>query len=180
MGFVMGIKFTPLEIPEVILVEPQVHKDSRGYFLETYHQKKYEEGGIKTTFVQDNFSYSMKNILRGLHFQLRKPQAKLVTCLNGEIFDVTVDIRPHSPSYGKWVSAHLTGENKNQLFIPAGFAHGFCVLSETAQVHYKCSGYYDPEDERGILWSDPQIGIRWPLDEVILSEKDKSFPLLND
>lgn len=170
----MALKFTPLEIPDVILVEPLVHGDGRGFFLETYHGKKYQEGGISTRFVQDNLSHSVKNTLRGMHFQLRKPQAKLITCLEGEIFDAVVDIRKDSPSFGKWISVILSGKNKNQLFIPEGFAHGFCVLSPTALVYYKCSDFYDPENESGILWSDPEIGIRWPIPSPILSPKDQN------
>jgi len=176
----MSLKFTQLEIPEVILVEPLVHRDARGLFYESYHKEKYQAGGIVPLFLQDNLSYSVKNTLRGLHYQLRKPQAKLLTCLEGKIFDVVVDIRKGSPSFGKWISVILSGKNKKQLFIPEGFAHGFCVLSSSALVHYKCTGYYDPKDEKGALWSDPEIGIQWPLDHLILSEKDKTLPLLHE
>jgi len=171
----MSLKFTRLEIPDVILVDPLVHKDARGFFFESYHEEKCQKGGIVSRFVQDNLSYSIKNTLRGLHYQLRKPQAKFLTCLEGEIFDVVLDIRKGSPSFGKWVSAILSGENKRQLFIPEGFAHGFCVLSATALVHYKCSDFYDPEDERGILWSDPSLAIDWPAKDPLLSSKDASF-----
>ena len=175
----MGIKFTPLEIPEVILVEPQIHSDTRGYFLETYHRQKYEAGGVAATFVQDNLSSSIKNALRGLHYQIKKPQAKLVMVLSGEIFDVVVDVRPNSPTFGKWVGAMLSGNNKKQIYVPEGFAHGFCVLSETAQVLYKCSELYDPQDEAGILWSDPAIGIKWPVKAPLLSPKDQANPPLH-
>lgn len=176
----MEIKFVQSELPGVVLVEPQVHGDSRGYFLELYHQEKYAAGGITASFVQDNFSFSVHGTLRGLHFQRKKPQAKLVTAVSGEIFDAVVDLRPQSPSFGKWFGARLSGENKRQIFVPEGFAHGFCVLSETASVHYKCSSFYDPADEGGILWSDPEIGIEWPLREVLLSAKDKAFPIFRD
>lgn len=176
----MSLRFTPMEIPDVILAEPVVHGDGRGFFLETYHEKKYQDGGIKAHFVQDNLSHSIKKTLRGLHYQLRSPQAKLVTCLTGEIFDVAVDIRPKSPSFGKWIGVILSGENKRQIYIPEGFAHGFCVLSETADVFYKCSGFYEPSDDYGILFSDPALEIPWPIKDPILSDKDRKFPILNE
>ena len=178
------MKFQPTAIPDVILVEPAVFRDDRGFFLETYHQKKYADGGIPGTpglFVQDNHSYSTRGTLRGLHAQLRQPQGKLVRAVQGEIFDVAVDIRPDSPTFGQWVGEILSGENFRQLWVPPGFAHGFCVLSETAHVQYKCTDFYVREDEIGIVWNDPGIGahgIDWPLDEPLLSPKDRDAPTL--
>ena len=176
----MAIKITPLAIAEVLLIEPEVFTDGRGHFVESYQRKKYEAGGVRAEFIQDNYSHSTRGVLRGLHYQWRHPQAKLVTCLGGEIFDVAVDLRRNSPTFGKWVGAALSGKTKRQLFIPEGFAHGFYVTSEAAQVHYKCSANYDPEDERGILWSDPQIAVAWPRGEAILSDKDLRNPPLRD
>ncbi len=172
------MRFLPLEIPEVILVEPKVHGDDRGFFLETYHQRKFADGGITAAFVQDNHSYSVRGTLRGLHAQLRRPQGKLVRVILGEIFDVAVDIRPHSPTFGRWVSEVLSGENLHQLYVPPGFAHGFCVLSETAHVLYKCTELYDPEDEIVIAWNDPRIGIPWPVESPLLSPRDLAAPQL--
>lgn len=175
------MKFLPTAIPEVIVVEPQVFRDGRGFFLEVYHQKKFEEGGLPGTFVQDNHSHSIRGTLRGLHAQLRNPQGKLVRAVVGEIFDVAVDIRPGSPTFGRWVGETLSGENFRQLWVPPGFAHGFCVLSETAHVQYKCTELYDREDEIAVLWNDPQIGIEWPandLGEPLLSPKDAAAPPL--
>jgi len=174
------LKRLATEIPGVMLLEPAAHPDSRGYFLELYHQEKYLEAGISAEFVQDNFSHSVRGVLRGLHYQLRKPQAKLVTALSGEVFDVVVDIRRGSPTFGKWAGAKLSAENKRQLFIPEGFAHGFCVLSEGAEVVYKCSRLYDPQDDRGILWSDPGIGISWPFAPREISTKDAAWPTLEE
>jgi dTDP-4-dehydrorhamnose 3,5-epimerase len=162
------------------IVEPQVIGDERGFFLESYHDRRFKKAGIDYDFVQDNLSSSARGTLRGLHFQVNYPQAKLVQAITGEIFDVAVDIRPHSPTFGKWSGVYLSESNKHQLLIPEGFAHGFCVISETAQVAYKCSDYYHPEDEGGILWSDPVIGIEWPVNSPIISEKDKHFPMLSD
>ena len=167
------MKFLPKEpLPEVIVVEPDVFRDPRGFFLETWHQKKYRDGGLPETFVQDNHSYSTRGVLRGLHAQLRRPQGKLVRALAGEIFDVAVDIRPGSPTFGKWVGEVLSGENFRQLWIPPGFAHGFSVLSETAHVLYKCTDFYEREDEVCLLWNDPAIGIDWRVESPVLSEKD--------
>lgn len=174
----MKILKTPIE--GVLIVEPDVFKDKRGFFMETYRQNRYQESGISRIFVQDNLSCSVQGTLRGLHFQIRHPQAKLVQVIMGEIFDVAVDIRPGSSSFGKWTSVYLTSRNRRQLFIPEGFAHGFCVLSETAIFSYKCSDYYAPEDEGGVLWSDPEIGIDWPIKDVIVSNKDKKLPHLSD
>jgi len=174
----MKIIATPLE--GLLIIEPRVFEDERGYFLETHHNQRYESAGIRCTFVQDNLSFSTKNILRGLHFQKTKPQAKLVQVVCGEIFDVAVDLRPDSLTFGKWSAAVISGENKRQLFIPQGFAHGFCVLSASAHVVYKCSDYYDPDDEGGLLWSDPDIAIDWPLQDPILSAKDRQYGYLAD
>ena len=167
-------------LKEVIIVEPDVFGDHRGYFLETFQKKRYEEAGINVSFVQDNLSISRKGVLRGLHYQFPHEQAKLVQVIEGEIFDVAVDIRRDSPSFGKWTSVILSHENKRQLFIPAGFAHGFCVLSDTAYVLYKCSDYYSPESEGGILWSDPELDIQWLISNPLLSDKDAAYPHLKD
>lgn len=148
--------------------------------METYNQSRYVENGVNKVFVQDNLSYSMKDTVRGLHFQIKKPQAKLVHVITGEIFDVAVDIRPGSATFGHWAGIHLSDKNKRQLYIPEGFAHGFCVLSDTAHFFYKCSDFYAPEDEGGIIWSDPDIGIRWPVENPIISEKDQQYPKLSD
>ena len=169
---------TPLE--GLVVIEPRIFGDNRGFFLETHHRQRYRDCGIDRIFVQDNLSFSVKGTLRGLHFQITKPQAKLVQALTGEIFDVAVDIRPHSTTFGQWFGIRLSEHNKCQLFIPEGFAHGFCVLSEGAHFSYKCSEYYDPQDEGGILWSDRGLGIDWPIKSPILSEKDSRFPCLAD
>ena len=174
------MKFLSTAIPEVIVVEPDVYRDDRGFFLETYHQERYRDGGLPGDFVQDNHSYSVQGTLRGLHAQLRNPQGKLVRAVLGEIFDVAVDIRPGSPTFGRWVGETLSGDNFRQLWIPPGFAHGFCVLSETAHVQYKCTTIYDREDEIGLVWDDPEIGIAWPLESPLLSPKDKAAPRLAD
>lgn len=174
------MQIIPTEIPEVLIIEPRVFEDARGFFMETYHAERYRDAGISGSFVQDNLSFSVQNTLRGLHFQIRYPQAKLVQALTGEIFDVAVDIRPDSATFGKWVGVILSGANKRQLFIPEGFAHGFCVLSETAHFSYKCSDIYHPEDEGGIIWSDSDINIRWPVSRPLISPKDGAFPMLRD
>jgi len=168
------------ELEGVTIIEPDVFGDHRGFFMETHNRKRYREHHIDRTFVQDNLSYSRRNILRGLHYQLPRPQAKLVQVLTGEIYDVAVDIRKGSPTFGKWVGVHLSGENHRQILVDEGFAHGFCVVSGTAQVAYKCSDYYHSEDEGGILWSDSTIGIEWPVKDPLISEKDRHFPLLAD
>ena len=168
------------ELNGVLIIEPDAFKDPRGFFMETYNRQRYCQAGIEHVFVQDNLSFSVKNTLRGLHFQISHPQAKLVQVIAGEIFDVAVDIRPASTSFGKWTGITLSGQNKRQLFIPEGFAHGFCVLSETAYFSYKCSDFYAPGDEGGLLWSDPGIGIQWPVQKAIVSEKDKVYPHLAD
>jgi dTDP-4-dehydrorhamnose 3,5-epimerase len=162
-------------LPGVLIIEPKVFQDSRGFFMEIYHQERYKEIGIDDVFVQDNFSHSNQNVLRGLHYQLKHPQAKLVHVIKGTIFDVVVDIRQGSPWFGQWIGKELSEFNGRQIYVPKGFAHGFCVLSETADVLYKCSDIYRPDDERGIHWSDPEIGIQWPVDNPLLSEKDSKF-----
>jgi len=164
----------------LLIIEPKVFEDNRGYFMETHHHERFQSAGFDGNFVQDNLSFSKKGTLRGLHFQITHPQAKLVQAITGKIFDVAVDIRSESPTFGKWSSALLSEENKRQLFIPGGFAHGFCVLSENAHVVYKCSDYYNPEDEGGILWSDPAVAIDWPVKDPALSEKDLQYPCLKD
>ena len=174
------MEFIQTEIPDVILVKPSVIKDHRGFFMELYHIEKFSMGGIDCTFVQDNHAKSIQNTLRGLHFQVNFPQAKLLRCLKGKVFDVAVDIRKNSPFYGKWVGEELSQENKYQLFIPEGFAHGYYVLSETAEITYKCSEVYHPEDEQGFRWDDQEIGIEWPETEPILSRKDQLLPFLKD
>ena len=161
----------------MLLLEPDVFRDPRGFFLETFHARKYREGGIPYDFVQDNHSRSLRGTLRGLHAQRTRPQGKLVRAVRGEIFDVAVDIRKGSKTFGKWVSATLTGENFRQLFVPPGFAHGFCVVSEMAEVEYKCTDFYDPADEVGCLWNS--AGIEWPVREPLLSAKDAALPRLD-
>ena len=164
----------------VLVVEPMVFDDDRGYFMELYHKSKYEDVGISGDFRQDNLSFSRKGALRGLHFQHPYGQAKLVQVLEGNVFDVVVDIRQGSPSLGKWFGVYLSGENKRQVFIPQGFAHGFCVVSDSALFLYKCSEFYAPECEGGVLWADPDLGIEWPIQEPIVSEKDAVYPRLRD
>ncbi|MCA9837916.1 MAG: dTDP-4-dehydrorhamnose 3,5-epimerase [Trueperaceae bacterium] len=177
----MSTLFEPQAIPEVILVKPRVFKDDRGFFSETYKQSSYIQGGIKETFVQDNRSRSSRHTLRGLHYQkMPKPQGKLFSVVRGEVLDVAVDIRQGSPTFGHWVSALLNDENQYQLYIPVGFAHGFCVLSEVADVSYKTTGEYSPEHDRGVLWNDPAIAVDWQIASPLLSSKDEKQPLLKD
>ena len=169
------MRFFPTEIPEVIILEPEVFYDKRGFSMEVYQAKKFSEAGITAVFVQDNHSRSIRNTLRGLHYQIHQPQAKLVRVVNGEVFDVAVDIRRSSPTFGKWVGALLTAENKRQIWVPIGFAHGIFVLSDWADVIYKVSDYYSPQWERTIIWNDLNLQIEWPLNdgaEPILSSKD--------
>lgn len=176
----MPLTFTRLAIPEVILVEPRVFGDERGFFLETYKSSAFAKAGIPDTFVQSNHSRSCRGVLRGLHYQLPPvPQGKLVMAVRGEIFDVGVDIRQNSPTYGQWVGEILSAENHRLLYIPPGFAHGFCVLSAEADVIYQVTAEYSAPHDRGIRWNDPQIGVEWPLDEPLLSEKDGQQPYLN-
>ena len=174
----MKVIRTPLA--GILKIEPRVFSDSRGYFLESYQRVRFVGAGIEVNFVQDNLSFSRKNTLRGLHYQNPRGQAKLVQVFQGEVFDVAVDIRPGSQSFGQWYGTRLSFENKHQLFIPAGFAHGYCVLSETALFYYKCSDYYAPECEAGVLWSDPDLGIDWPMKRPLLSQKDAEYPRLKD
>lgn len=165
-------------LPGVVLLESKIHADPRGFFLESYHRRHFEELGITDNFVQDNHSKSSKNTLRGLHYQLQHAQGKLCRVVRGEVLDVAVDIRLGSPNFGKWVSAVLSEQNKRQIYVPAGFAHGFLVLSDSAEFLYKCGDYYHPEDEFGIVWNDPAIGIEWKVSAPLLSQKDQALPLL--
>ena len=175
------VHFSTLEIPDLILIEPRVFADQRGFFLESYHRQRFVAAGLPADFVQDNHSGSRRGTLRGLHYQIRQPQGKLVRVVVGEAFDVAVDLRRSSPTFGRWAGVQLSAEKKNQLWVPPGFAHGFCVLSEWAEVLYKTTDYYAPEWERSLLWNDPSIGIRWPLPlglDLMLSEKDsRGVPL---
>lgn len=168
------------ELPGVLIVEPKVFGDDRGFFFESYNRKRYEEAGIPADFVQDNVSFSERGVLRGLHFQHPNPQGKLVSVLQGEVFDVAVDIRVGSPTFGKWAGATLSAGNRRQLYVPEDFAHGFAVTSETALFSYKCTGYYSPQDEGSVLWDDPEIGIEWPFKGPRLSDKDREAPLLSE
>ena len=170
------MKFLQTDLPGVVIVEPDVFRDSRGFFLETFHAERYRQGGIPCDFVQDNQSRSVRGTLRGLHAQRRRPQGKLVRAVRGEIFDVAVDVRPGSPTFGKWVGARLSEESFRQMFIPPGFAHGFCVLSDIAEVEYKCSDFYDRADEIGARWDS--AGIEWPIKDPLLSPKDAALPTL--
>jgi len=174
------VKVIETEIPGVLIIEPDVYRDERGFFLETFRDSRYAEVGVAGPFVQDNHSKSCRNTLRGLHAQCEHSQGKLVWVTNGEVFDVAVDIRKGSPTFGKWVGSTLSADTFRQMYIPPGFAHGFCVMSETAQFVYKCTDYYCKEDEITVLWNDPDIGIEWPLSDPILSEKDRTAPRLSE
>jgi dTDP-4-dehydrorhamnose 3,5-epimerase len=174
------MKITPTRLPEVLLIEPDVFGDERGYFCESWQKKRYAEMGLAADFVQDNVSFSQRNILRGLHVQHPYAQGKLVHVLQGEVFDVAVDIRQNSPDFGRWVGVYLSAENHHQLYVPPGFAHGFCVTSETALFVYKCTELYHPETELSIAWNDPDLGIEWPVTQPNLSKKDQDGWLLND
>jgi dTDP-4-dehydrorhamnose 3,5-epimerase len=174
------VKVTPTELPGVLLVEPRVFGDARGFFLETFHAERYAGAGIVGPFVQDNLSRSVKHTLRGLHFQEPQPQGKLVHVLRGAVWDVAVDVRNGSPHFGAWVGLELSEDNRRQLWIPPGFAHGFCVLSDSADFFYKCTDFYAPESERCVRWNDPAIGIRWPVRSPRLSAKDAVAPALAD
>ncbi|MDT8386264.1 MAG: dTDP-4-dehydrorhamnose 3,5-epimerase [Thiogranum sp.] len=174
------MRISSLEIPGVLLIEPAVHGDARGFFLESYRRDIFRNAGVNDKFVQDNHSHSGKGVLRGLHYQLKHPQAKLVRAVRGAIFDVAVDVRRGSPTFGQWVGEQLSEENKRMLYVPAGFAHGFCTLAETTDVLYKCSDYHHPQDERGILWSDPDLAIEWPEMQFLLSERDRVHPVLKN
>jgi dTDP-4-dehydrorhamnose 3,5-epimerase len=172
------MRVTPTDIPDVLIIEPDIHVDGRGFFLESYHAARYRQHGITADFVQDNHSRSLKGTLRGLHLQRRRPQGKLIRVIEGEVFDVAVDVRRGSPTFGRWVGVRLTAERLTQVWVPPGFAHGFCVVSPTAQVEYKCTDVYDPEDEIGIAWNDPSLGIAWPVASPILSPRDARHPAL--
>jgi dTDP-4-dehydrorhamnose 3,5-epimerase len=174
------VQVTKTDIPDVLVVDPRVFGDDRGFFLETYSSARYAEAGIPANFVQDNLSRSARGVLRGLHMQHPSDQGKLVHVLEGEVFDVAVDVRVGSPTFRRWVAFLLSAQNKRQLYIPPGFAHGFCVTSETALFAYKCTELYHPEHELGILWNDPDIGIPWPVQDPVLSGKDRIYPRLGD
>ena len=174
------MKVTQTKLPGVIVLEPDVLGDARGYFCETFSNKRYEEAGLRLSFVQDNVSFSEKNVLRGLHFQNPNAQGKLVQVLSGKVFDVAVDIRVGSPNFGQWFGETLSVENHKQMYIPPGFAHGFCVLSDNTLFSYKCTDYYSPTTEGGIIWNDPDIGITWPADAPKISKKDANNPRLKD
>ena len=175
------MKFIDTGLPGVIRIEPAIHRDDRGFFMETWQAQRFRDAGIDADFVQDNTSRSSKGTLRGLHFQIENPQGKLVRVVSGEVFDVAVDLRRSSPGFGHWVGQILSAQNRHQLWVPVGFAHGFLVLSDVAEVEYKCSDYYAPEFERSIRWDDPEIGIEWPLpsgDQPVLSTRDATAPFL--
>jgi len=174
----MNVKETKL--PGVLLLEPDVYEDNRGFFLETWNRKRYEDAGIRESFVQDNVSFSQKGILRGLHFQNPQSQGKLVQVLSGEVWDVAVDIRVNSPTFGQWIGEVLSMENHKQMYIPSGFAHGYCVISETALFSYKCTEFYNPTTEHSIIWNDPDLGIHWPVEAPLLSSKDADCSRLKD
>jgi dTDP-4-dehydrorhamnose 3,5-epimerase len=176
------LKFIPAPIPDILMIEPRVFEDERGFFLESYQKKHFSDAGIPFEFVQDNHSRSCQGVLRGLHYQIKQPQGKLLRVVLGEIFDVAVDLRRHSPTFGKWFSAYLSAENKQMIWVPPGFAHGFYVTSPQAELLYKATDYYAPQWERTILWSDPAINITWPLqgNTPILSAKDEAGTLFQD
>ena len=174
------MKVTPTVLHDVLIIEPDVYEDGRGFFFENYNKKEYEKIGISVNFLQDNHSKSVKNTLRGLHYQINPGQAKLIRVIQGKVFDVTVDIRFGSPTFGQWTGCYLSAENKKQIFIPVGFAHGFCVTSDFAEFEYKCSEFYSPKDERGILWNDPDLNIDWPVLNPILSAKDEKNPFFRE
>ncbi|HZJ53777.1 MAG TPA: dTDP-4-dehydrorhamnose 3,5-epimerase [Myxococcaceae bacterium] len=174
------MKVVPTELPEVLIIEPRVHGDSRGFFYESFQASRYAEAGITAPFVQDNLSRSTRGTLRGLHFQEPRPQGKLVQVLRGAVWDVAVDVRRGSPRFGRWVAMELSETAPRQLWIPPGFAHGFCVLSDSADFFYKCTELYAPECERSVAWDDPRIGIPWPIAAPLLSAKDRAAPRLED
>ena len=171
---------TRTQLDGILILEPKVFSDGRGRFLETWSKERYEEAGIGCQFVQDNISYSVKGTLRGLHFQNPHGQGKLVQVYKGKVFDVAVDIRLSSPSFGKWIGVELSEDNHRQMYVPAGFAHGFCVLSDSAIFSYKCTDYYTPSCEGGIIWNDPEIGIEWPVDKPLLSDKDMAYQTISE
>jgi len=173
------MKVTPQAIPDILLIEPQVFGDERGFFKETFHAERYKNAGMPLPFVQDNLSRSRRGILRGMHLQHPYDQGKLVSVVEGEVFDVTIDVRVGSPSFGKWLGFLLSAENHRQLYVPPGFAHGFCVTSESALFSYKCTDLYHPEHELGVAYSDPDLGIEWPIKEPLVSAKDAAYPRLS-
>jgi dTDP-4-dehydrorhamnose 3,5-epimerase len=174
------MKITSCALPGLLVIEPNVFGDARGFFLESWNERRYGEAGVAGPFAQDNFSFSRKGTLRGLHFQNPAPQGKLVSVWQGEVFDVAVDVRVGSPTFGRWHGLRLSAENKWQFYVPPGFAHGFLVLSDTALFHYKCTDFYSPGNERTIRWDDPDIGITWPGSAPLLSAKDAAAPLLRE
>lgn len=174
------MRVLPTELPEVLVIEPSIHRDSRGFFFESYNAERYGTSGIKGAFVQDNHSRSQRNTVRGLHLQVARPQAKLIRVLVGQIFDVAVDVRVGSPTFGKWVGVELSADSFRQYYIPEGFAHGFSVLSDSAEIEYKCTDFYDPAGQIGIAWNDPDLAIPWRVSEPILSDRDRVNPMLRD
>jgi dTDP-4-dehydrorhamnose 3,5-epimerase len=172
------VRVVPTDLPGVVVIEPAVHADGRGFFLETYHAGRYQQHGIEGPFVQDNHSRSAAGTVRGLHLQLRRPQGKLIRVIEGDVYDVAVDVRRGSPTFGRWVAVTLTADNFKQCYVPPGFAHGFCVVSPIAQVEYKCTDLYDPASEIGVAWNDPALAIPWPVREPILSRRDRHHPTL--
>jgi dTDP-4-dehydrorhamnose 3,5-epimerase len=174
------MKIIPGDIPGLLIIEPKIFGDPRGFFLETWNERKYRDAGLTANFVQDNLSFSRHGALRGLHFQNPAPQGKLVSVISGEVFDIAVDLRRSSPTFARWQGLTLSGEDKRQFFVPPGFAHGFVVLSETALFQYKCTEFYSPRDEMTLRWDDPVLGISWPISKPVLSEKDAKGLLLND
>lgn len=174
------MKITTTALPGVLIIEPKAFGDARGFFLETFQSKRYASAGITLPFVQDNHSRSQRGVLRGLHFQRTRPQGKLISVSRGSVFDVTVDINPLSATFGQYVGIELNDDNHRQLWIPPGYAHGFCVLSEVADFQYKCTDFYDPADEIGLIWNDPDVNIAWPIHTPLLSEKDQKLPYLRD
>ncbi|MGA1874476.1 MAG: dTDP-4-dehydrorhamnose 3,5-epimerase [bacterium] len=173
------VKIFSSDLKDVLIVEPRIFEDERGFFMESYHRKKYQEAGLDRVFVQDNLSHSVQNVIRGLHYQLHHPQAKLIQVLRGVIFDVAVDIRQGSPAFGQWIGLLLSDRRHQHLFIPEGFAHGFCVLTERAEVMYKCTDFYDPDDEHGLRWDDPNLAIQWPIRNPVVSARDAELPFLS-
>lgn len=174
------IKITSTRLEGVLVIEPKVFQDNRGTFYESYSKRIYQEAGVEADFVQDNHSVSQQGTLRGLHYQIGKGQAKLIRVTHGEVFDVIVDVRKDSPTFGQWEGISLSAQNFKQVYIPVGFAHGFLVLSDRAEFLYKCSDYYAPKEERGVRWNDPDIAVDWPIENPILSEKDKCLPFLRE
>lgn len=167
------MNFVKTELPGVVVIEPRVCEDSRGFFMETFHAARFREAGLPDTFVQDNHSGSVGGTLRGLHYQIKYPQGKLIRCVRGEIFDVVVDLRLDSPTMGRWYGTRLAADDRSLVYVPPGMAHGFCILSEAAEVVYKCTDFYYPEHERALVWNDPEVGIDWPISQPLLSEKDR-------